>query len=80
MMPDVLVDAQAGDTVELGRILSQLRQQRLDAAPPCPPRRPELPSQPVDRGMLGPPLSDRTTSTLGSSPSPAAGRSARLAR
>ncbi len=30
-----------------------------DAAPQCPPCRPELASQPVDRGMLGPELSDR---------------------
>ena len=56
---DVLIDAEAGDTVEPGRIVCQLRQHRPDAAPHRPPRRPELPSQPVDRGMLGPQLSAR---------------------
>jgi len=58
-MPDVLVDAERGDVLEPGLIDGQLDEFGFDGPPHRLPRRPELPGQARDRGVLATQLPDR---------------------
>ncbi len=58
-MPDVLIDAEGGDVLEPGLVLSQFDQLGLDGPPHRLPRRSELTGDTVHGGVLAAQLPDR---------------------
>lgn len=59
VMPDVLIDAEGGDVLEPGLVLSQFDQLGLDGPPHRLPRRSELTGDTVHGGVLAAQLPDR---------------------
>ena len=71
-MPHVFIDAEAGDAVEAGLVLSHRLQQRTDRLPDRAPGRPELPGQPEHARVFTADLTDRPPARPGGQQRPGA--------